>query len=135
MLNLSDIDVNMKSEHTLALEIAEQFIFLDCEEEPFSIHGVFKEGDRFVRLPKAVAESVSVGVASLYSFTTGGRIRFVTDSNQIAVSVRLPNKLPDSRSSLTAITGLDMYASDNGIERGVGVGLNRLICTCCYICI
>lgn len=120
MLNLADIDINMKSEHTLAPEIAEKFEFYDCENVPFSIHGVFKEGESFVRLPKTVAESVSQGVASLYKFTTGGRIRFVTDSNQIAISVKLPNKLPDSRSSLTAITGFDMYAKDFENERYFG---------------
>ncbi len=120
MLNLADIDINMKSEHTLAPEISEKFEFYDCENEPFSIHGVFREDDSFVRLPKCIAKSVSQGVASLYSFTTGGRIRFVTDSNQIAISVSLPNKLPDSRSSLTAITGFDMYADDSGGQRYFG---------------
>lgn len=120
MTELERIDSNMKTEHTLAPEKAAGFDFYDVEEAPFSLHGVFREGECLVRLPKAVAASVSQGVESLYNYTTGGRVRFVTDSREIAIVMKLPSKLPDSRNALTAITGLDLYADDGGFERYFG---------------
>lgn len=120
MTELEKIDSNMKTEHTIAPEKADLFDFYDVEEAPFSLHGVFREGNCFVRLPKAVASSVSKGVESLYNYTTGGRVRFMTDSREIAIAIKLPPKAPDSRSSLTAITGLDLYADDGGFERYFG---------------
>ncbi len=120
MTELEKIDANMKTEHTIAPEKAAEFDFYDVEEAPFSLHGVFREGDSFVRLPKTVASSVSKGVEMLYSYTTGGRVRFMTDSREIAIAIKLPSKMPDSRSALTAITGLDLYADDGGFERYFG---------------
>ena len=62
--------------------------FYNVLEEPFSIHGVFYEDGKFRRLPESVAEAVSPGVLRLHGHTTGGRVRFRTDSPYIAVSVR-----------------------------------------------
>ena len=120
MFRIEDIDANMKTEHTLGPEIKAKYEFYDAEKPPFSLHGVFREGDRLVRLPKAVAEGVSEGVGKLYHLTVGGRVRFRTNSKRIAVSVKMPLKSPDSRSALTALSGLDLYAEDNGTERYFG---------------
>ena len=120
MLSMEQIDANMKTEHTLAPEVKAEYEFYDCEQSPFSLHGVFREGDCLVRLPKAVAEGVSEGVGYLYNLTVGGRVRFRTNSNRVAISIKLPSKAPDSRSALTAITGLDLYAEADGVERYFG---------------
>ena len=49
--------------------------FYNIDSEPFKIHGVFREEGLYRRLPKALAEEVSTGVAKLHSHTAGGRIR------------------------------------------------------------
>ncbi len=59
-------------------------------ENPFSIHGVFYEDNAFRRMPKTVAQKVSDSVAYLSRFTAGGRIRFTTNSNYIALKVVAP---------------------------------------------
>ena len=120
MFRIEEIDTNMKTEHTLAPEIKAEYDFYDAEKPPFSIHGVFREGDKLVRLPKAVAEGVSDGVGRLYHLTVGGRIRFRTNSRRIAIAINLPLQYPDSRNALTAISGLDLYAEENGVERYFG---------------
>lgn len=57
--------------------------------EPFDLYGVYyeKDTDRFVRMPSAVADKVSKGVSGLNAHTTGGRIRFSTDSRKISIAV------------------------------------------------
>jgi hypothetical protein len=53
----------------------------------FDLYGVYyvEEEGRFRRVPKDIAEEVSVGVGALSKNTAGGRIRFKTNSNEIAI--------------------------------------------------
>lgn len=41
--------------------------------------------DMFRRMPKEIAENVNDGVLSLHSNTSGGRLRFITDSHYRAL--------------------------------------------------
>ena len=56
---------------------------------PFDLYGVYyeKETERFVRMPSEIADRVNDGVKILNGHTAGGRIRFSTDSDIIAISV------------------------------------------------
>jgi len=83
--------------------------FHNVLEEPFSIHGVFYEDGKFRRLPESVAETVSPGVLRLHGHTTGGRVRFRTDSPYIAVSVRFGAISLYSHMSTVGSAGLDLY--------------------------
>ena len=58
------------------------------ETEAISVHGVFFEGGCFRRMPMALAESLNPNVVMLNQCTAGGRVRFVTDSPYIAISVK-----------------------------------------------
>lgn len=59
--------------------------YFDVREEPFRLYGVWHDGERFIRLPKEVAERVSEGMAEAYSSNSGGRVRFITDSPYVAI--------------------------------------------------
>ena len=83
-MDFTKIDKNMKVETKIERE---GLTFYDIDEAPFKIHGVFREGDRYVRMPRALAESVNDSIKWLNGHTTGGRIRFVTDSPYIAMKV------------------------------------------------
>ncbi len=86
--------------------------FYSAEEAPFSVHGVVRDGDRFRRLPKAVSETVSEAVDFLGGNTAGGRVRFVTDSDALAIDVGLTavGKMPHF--ALTGSVGFDVYADE-----------------------
>ncbi len=83
--------------------------FYSVDSAPFSLHGIFFEGDRYRRLPESVARTVNSGVLRLHANTAGGRVRFVTDSPYIAVHVKLANcgKMPHF--PLTGSIGMDLY--------------------------
>lgn len=87
-------------------------IFHDDREAPFKIFGVFYENDRFVRMPKKIAESVSNNVAFLANNTAGGRVCFETNSRYIVIHADLIDigKMPHFTTLGSA--GFDMYIED-----------------------
>ncbi len=84
--------------------------FYDVKRSPFSVHGVMFDDDRFLRMPRLVAQTVSEAVAYLNDNTAGGRVRFVTDSDTVAVNCELcaVGKMPHF--ALTGSVGFDVYA-------------------------
>lgn len=84
--------------------------FYDVKYAPFSVHGVMYEDDRFRRMPRKVAVTVSEAVAYLNDNTAGGRVRFVTDSDTVAINCELcaVGKMPHF--ALTGSVGFDVYA-------------------------
>ncbi len=56
------------------------------------LYGVFYENDGFVRLPKEVASKTSEGVLRLRGKTSGGRVRFSSNSKFIKIIVRWKDK-------------------------------------------
>ena len=106
-MDFTKIDKNMKVETKIERE---GLTFYDIDEAPFKIHGVFRDGDRYVRMPREFAESVNDSIKWLNGHTTGGRVRFVTDSPYIAVKVQVSGESKFSFFSLTGIMGCDVYS-------------------------
>ena len=86
--------------------------FYSPEKPPFRLYGVKREGDRFYRIPPSVAESVSEGVLTLAKHTSGGRVRFMTDSENIAIKARLINAGAGSNQSSMGRSGFDFYVDN-----------------------
>lgn len=106
-MDISKIDKNFKVETKIDRE---GLTFYDIDEAPFKIHGVFREGDHYVRMPADVAKSVGEGVFSLHNHMAGGRVRFVTDSPYVAISVKLNHAYKMSHFAFTGSIGCDMYS-------------------------
>lgn len=106
---IADIDKNFQIKKNIGKDDAE---FFDVKEGPFKIYGIFFEKGKFRRLPESVAKSVNVGVRALHANTAGGRVRFVTDSPYVAISVKMPmvGKMPHF--ALTGSAGFDLYVND-----------------------
>ncbi len=108
-MEISKIDPNFKVE-----EHIEQgsIRFYDADEKPFKIYGLMRQSGVYYRLPKEVADSVNEGVASLADNTAGGRVRFVTNSKEIAIKTQMHNigKMPHF--ALTGSAGFDIYVGN-----------------------
>ena len=87
----------------------EEFDFYDPCKEPFSLHGLSFEDNAFRRMPWEIAHKVSPKVYSLSSHTSGGRLRFTTDSDQLALKVGFDRMDARSIMSLQASAGFDVY--------------------------
>ncbi|MBQ8837071.1 MAG: hypothetical protein IJ002_06160 [Clostridia bacterium] len=103
---ISSIDKNFHIETKIKKD---DIRFYSIEDAPFKIYGVYKDDGLFRRLPEEVARSVSEGVYKLHANTAGGRVRFVTDSSYVAVSVRLGRVGKMPHFALSGSVGFDLY--------------------------
>ena len=94
-------------------------VFYDTRKDPFRIYGLYnyREQSVFRRLPEETAAATSAGVKQLSLETAGGRLRFSTDSEYIAISVKMPYVKRLSHMPLTGTTGFDLYLDSNGGSR------------------
>ncbi len=111
----------MACEKSFGQEITEKWRIktFDIEEEPFRIYGIYKpEGeDEFIRIPREVAEKLDSGVREVHNAqTSGGRIRFKTDSACIALKCCYPYVRLMPHMPLTGSIGFDIYADGEYIS-------------------
>lgn len=90
--------------------------FYSVEEPPFRIHGIFKENGQYRRMPREVAQQVSKNVLILHSKTTGGRVRFRTDSSYVAIKALLQGAVKTPRMSYVGSSGFDLYTDGTFVE-------------------
>lgn len=90
----------------------DDLVYINVTEEPFRIHGLFREGDRFVRLPEKVAKDTNEGVAQLFANTAGGRVRFITDSEYVAIHAETEGIGKMGHFAPSGSAGFDVYADD-----------------------
>ncbi len=90
--------------------------FYNSKSDPFKIYGLYnyRKEKVFRRLPEDVAEATSKGVASLALQTAGGRVRFSTDSEYVAIKAVMPyvNHMPHM--PLSGSSGFDLYIDGDG---------------------
>ena len=113
-LKLEEIDERLK----LPTEINKNdIVFYDIRKSPFEIYGLYSPqtpGD-FLRMPREVAEATSPGVESLNKRTAGGRVRFSTDSNYVAIKVTMPSPSHMYHMAFSGSAGFDIYRdTDSG---------------------
>ncbi len=115
-IGLESIDKNFKVERKVEREGLK---FYDIEQEPFEIYGVYRDGEKFRRMPEEVAKSTkNDGVIALHANTAGGRVRFSTDSPYVAIRVKYGTILRDnSNFGLTGAAGFDIYVNEGEGDR------------------
>ena len=116
-IEISKIDPNVLTQCAINQNEA---VFYNAESNPFRIYGVCREGTHFRRIPDEVARSVSQGVYDLHTFTSGGRIRFVTDSDFVAIFAKDTYIANFSFMCRTGAGGLDLYVGAGRNPQYVG---------------
>ena len=113
MNNIADVDSNFKIETT----IEKQGIrFYDVNSAPISLHGVYSEDGFFRRMPSEVAKTVNAGVSSLHTNTSGGRVRFRTNSPYIALYAEMGYRAKFAHCTFACTAGFDMYVGERHIK-------------------
>lgn len=97
------------------------------DEEIFDLYGVFydKENSEFLRLPREVSRATSPGVDYLANQTSGGRLRFKTDSSIVAIRAVEELCLFKSHIPVTGQMGFGLY-TDGKYERSFAPDLNAI---------
>ena len=93
-------------------------VWFNAREYPFTIHGVMYDEDlkRYTRFPMEVAKTVSKAVEVLNTNTSGGRVRFKTDSSYIAIRSVMEAEQEFAHMSYAGSAGFDMYRNLDGRE-------------------
>ena len=123
-MDISKIDINLASG-----KVDGEIKWLNSLDNPFSMHGVFYNHDEklFVRVPHEVCEETgNIGLPTLSRMTSGGRIRFVTDSDFIAIKAALPALSPAPHMPITLTHGFSVYADGTFRNRYSGSVKNIL---------
>lgn len=115
-MKISDIDKNLLVKTELSRD---DVVAYDVCSEPFKIYGVIEpenDTDRFRRMPESVAKNVSEGVMYLNTNTAGGRVRFKTDAEYMAVHALMPaDKIcRSSHFAFSGSSGFDLYTEEDG---------------------
>lgn len=105
-MDISKIDKNFAVETKIERE---GLVFFDAESELFKIYGIYRDGEKFRRLPETVAQATNDGVWRLHANTAGGRVRFVTDSPFIAISAQMGEVGKMPHFAFTGSIGFDLY--------------------------
>ena len=97
--------------------------FYNPKTEPFRIYGLHDplSSAPYHRIPTNVAEATSEGVKGLNFNTAGGRVRFVTTSNYIAIKVFNPASANMINMCLIGSSSFDIYVNKNGRDTFAGV--------------
>ena len=116
MNNSNNFDKNLIVDTKLKKE---DIKFYSVLEAPFKIYGVTYDRDDkiFKRMPTSVAKKLSEHVMVLHLRTSGGRVRFMTDSSYVAISAKIPAVYRGSHFSLTGSASFDMYVKQNCAEK------------------
>ena len=101
------VDKNMIFANTLSIE---GLVYRDFLSEPFRVYGYFRENGENIRLPQAVARATSVQVFDMYKTSSGGRVRFVSDSPYVAVRIVLSRGERIPVMTHIGTIGMDLYA-------------------------
>ncbi len=85
--------------------------FHDVRSAPFELYGFYDPKDQpiFRRMPEDVAAATSSGVAVLARESSGGRVRFSTDSQYILIKAVMPVVGRSSHMTLAMSAGFDLY--------------------------
>ena len=114
-MTIADLDKNFQVPKLDVTDIE----WFDASEEPFSLHGIYfnKEEGIFRRMPQDVADTVSFGVSYFSRYSTGGRLRFKTDSPYVAIKCVIPPEQCMPHMPFTGSHGFSLYV--NGEFRAV----------------
>lgn len=105
-MDVAKIDKNFEVSTTIERE---GLVFFDAQQPPFQIYGLMYEDGMFRRMPNAVAKDVNPGVAKLHTCTTGGRVKFITNSPYIAIAADMNSLGKIPHFALTGTIGFDLF--------------------------
>lgn len=121
--------------------------FYDVREAPFELYGLYDPVNQpcFCRTPDRVGRAVNEDVYRLSKESVGGRVRFATDSEYIAIKAEMIAVGRSSLTPLAASAGFDLYEDypefgesrfiksflpdykmSNGYEQVIDVGAKKL---------
>ncbi len=115
-MRIEKFDKNFASDF-ISAEIRNKTVFYNSEEVPIKIHGL--PNGYSGKFPEGFLMSETLSVMS--QCTSGGRLRFKTDSDYIILRVVLPYVFVAATMPLNCSPGCDIFVKENGVYEFSGV--------------
>jgi len=112
MKKLSEIDKNFVTEVIIDKS---DIVYYNVKENDFCLFGLIYD-KVFRRMDEKTAKEINEGTHQLHSNTSGGRLRFITDSPYVAISVKMPVEQAFAHMPLTGKAGFDLYVGDRFLK-------------------
>lgn len=88
-------------------------VFYDIRKAPFEIHGLVIDDDNsFRRMKQEDGDRINDGVSWLSGDTSGGRVRFSTDCDYVAIKVKMPYLL-HAHMPLSGAAGFSLFIDED----------------------
>ena len=87
--------------------------FFAIDEPPFKLHGAFREGECYRRVPEAVSNALNSRAKKFSTATAGARVRFKTNSAYVAIRAHLGEIYRVPMLTLTSCCGFDLYEGES----------------------
>lgn len=110
--DITEIDKNLKNDNNLKFD---NVCFYNVKENPWCIYGLIFD-DVFRRMPSVVADKINDGVKALHTNTSGGRVRFRTNSRYVSIRVSMPDNVHIPHMPSTGVSGFDMYVNGEYVK-------------------
>ena len=107
--NINLIDSNFKVNTNLDIK---DIKFYDTKQLPFKIYGLIYDSGKYRRMPESIAKIVNDGVYLLHTNTAGGRVKFKTDSDYVAIYAKMPSVGKMPHFAFTGSAGFDLYINE-----------------------
>lgn len=114
-MNIEKIDKNfLQNNRSAESEMTEY----EIPQSPFKLYGIFYDESekRFMRIPKTVAENTSEGCVFLMRHTSGGRLKFSSDSDTISIKATYDYIFEMSHMPKTGRAGFSLIDETDGCE-------------------
>ena len=112
MKKLSEIDKNFLTKTTIN---EPDIVYYDVKENDFCIFGLIYD-EKFRRMDEKSAKEINEGTYALHTNTSGGRLRFVTDSPYVAIQVKMSVGQASPHMPLTGKSGFDLYVDKKFVK-------------------
>ena len=105
MKRIEDIDKNFAA----AVPVFESMKTCEITKAPFKLYGLMKGKKGFCRMDEETADRVSEGVSALNYNTSGGCLRFRSNTAKIILTAQLPDLCLMNHMPLTGSSSFDIY--------------------------
>ncbi len=112
MKKIEEIDKNFKSDDLGDKELVFHSVPDGCDAFELTGFGWYNEEKEFCRLPRKTSVEINEGPKILSWHTSGGMIRFRTNSRTIGISAELRSSEDMSHMPRTGISGFDLYVGE-----------------------
>ena len=108
-MDISTIDPNFA---TVTVKDEDDVKWISAHDERMSLYGVYYDKDEglYMRMPVDIAMAANEKLGWAVIMTTGGRLRFVTDSPYIVIKASLPAFAPMPHMTIRGSHGFGVYA-------------------------